>query len=103
METVPCRGGSTAGKRQLGGTRGRRLAQYGETGPQRTGGRRELSARRAHSQGWRREEKAGGDRCHAAGGSGARTLAQRRPDELGAVDEQVPGPSGGGPLGQRPR
>ena len=48
-----------------------------------------------------REEKAGGDRCDAAGRSGAGIGTQRRSDEPAALDEQVPGPSRGGPGSQR--
>src|SRR6266566_500611 len=101
METISGSGSSTTGKHEPGGTGCRRLTEYGEAGLERTGGGRGLSARNAHPQTRRRDEKVGGDRRDAAEGSGARTVPQRRSDELGAVDEQVPGPSGRGSSSER--
>ena len=79
----------------------KRLAQYREARDQRTGGRRELSTRRTHSQERCRDEEGSADRYNVACGSGARTGAQRGSHEPGALDKQVVGSPGRRSSGQR--
>src|SRR5207245_1468595 len=101
METVSWGRGQTTRKYEESRARGRSLHEYGETRPQRTRGRRELSTRRADPQARGRHEKAGGDRRDAAGRSGARTGAQRGSDESTEMDNQVLAPSRASPCRQR--
>src|SRR5260221_12190521 len=101
METVSWGRGQTTRKYSGSRARGRSLHEYGETRPERTRGRRELSTRRADPQARERHEKAGGDRRDAAGRSGARTGAQRGSGESGEMDNHVLTPSVASPYHQR--